>query len=153
MPRISRKTALALAVSASLVIGAGGMATAAVLKLPAFGFGSAAGARRVVTRGTIPRIVYHDHYVTTPAVQEQPATSSAGSGITPAPAPAPAPLPEPSPSRQARALPVAAAPVPPAPDPPTTQAPPTARPGAPANCREPEWDQEHLVWHCSNGDD
>ena len=43
MPRISRKTALALGVSASLVIGAGGMATAAVLKLPAFGFGSAAG--------------------------------------------------------------------------------------------------------------
>ncbi len=163
MPRISRKTALALGVSASLVIGAGGMATAAVLKLPAFGFGSAAGARRVVTRGTIPRIVYHDHYVTRPAVQEPPATSSAGSGITPAPAPAPAPLPlplpEPSPSRQARARPVAAAsvasaaPVPPPPDPPRTQAPPIARPAAPANCREPEWDQEHLVWHCSNGDD
>ena len=168
--RLTRKTMVALGISGAMTVMAGVSASAAVLDLPILGFGEAANQTAAPPQ-VIHRTVYDDHYVTTPTTPkaQAPATSggpksapttgasvpstgapaaapsfSAASASAPASAPAPAFTPSPT--------------EPPTTQPPTTQPPATTvgRPPAPAGCREPEWDAEHQIWHCSNsvaGDD
>ena len=71
--RINRTTAMALAASATLVVGSGVVASAAVLDLPVFGFGgheatgtAASPATTTPPPSVVEQTVYDDHYVTTP---------------------------------------------------------------------------------------
>jgi hypothetical protein len=168
--RLTRKTMVALGISGAMTVLAGVSASAAVLDLPILGFGEAANETAAPPQ-VVHRTVYDDHYVTTPttpkaqapaatsgapkaaATTGAPAPSTAAPSAAPtfsaasASAPAPAPTPAPAPAF-----------TPPPTEPPTTQPPATTvgRPPVPAGCREPEWDAEHQVWHCSNsgvGDD
>jgi hypothetical protein len=96
-----RTTARAFAVSATLVLGAGGVATAAVLQLPVLGFGPS-GVSATPPPPTAPppsvveRTIYHDHFVSIPG--------SGGGGTSRASAPTAhvsAPSAAPRPSRPA----------------------------------------------------
>jgi len=164
--RLTRKTMVALGISGAMTVLAGVSASAAVLDLPILGFGEAA-SETAAPPQVIHRTVYDDHYVTTPTTPkaQAPAATSGGpkaAATTGAPAPSTA-APTAAPNFSAASAPApAGAPAPaftPSPtEPPATEAPATTvgRPPVPAGCREPEWDAEHQVWHCSNsgvGDD
>ena len=155
MPTLTRKTRLALAVSSTLVLVAGLLATAAVFNLPFFGFG---GTGQAAEMKTIEQIVYDDHYVTPPTVREKAASDGGASSTKTEPPASPTTVVSP-PAAPAPALAVVSSPATAA-----TTAPPTATttratattaviPPPPAGCHEPEWDREHRVWQCSNGGD
>ncbi|MFN8024963.1 MAG: hypothetical protein U0W40_00995 [Acidimicrobiia bacterium] len=172
--RLTRKTMVALAASGALTVMAGVTASAAVLGLPILGFGEA--ASESAAPQVVHQTVYDDHYVTATTEPKPAATAAAGgsakgsggtggggSAATAGPAAA-APAVQAASTPQPVAAPVAATtpPTPTVTEPPKSdddEATPPAggtRPPIPAGCREPEWDSEHQVWHCSNtesGDD
>jgi len=150
--RFKRTTAMALAASATLVVGSGVVASAAVLDLPLFGFGHEATRSAASPATTTPPVsvveqtVYDDHYVTAPGAPSggtsgMPARVTAG-GAAAAPAPTAARAPAP--------VPATAPPAAPAPTAPPTTAPPASPGSPPPGCVEPQWDPEHKVWQCSN---
>jgi hypothetical protein len=163
--RLTRKTMVALGISGAMTVLAGVSASAAVLDLPILGFGEAANGTAAPPQ-VVHRTVYDDHYVTAPTTPKAQASATSGgpksAPTTGAPASS-AGAPAAAPNFSAASVPAPAnAPAPaftPSPtEPPATQPPATTvgRPPVPAGCREPEWDAEHQVWHCSNsvaGDD
>ena len=164
--RINRKTAMALAASAALVVGSGFVASAAVLHIPLFGFGheatrSAASSATATTPpvSVVDQTVYDDHYVTTPASTGAATVAATVSVPTTAAAVSASALNAPLGAAQAVSAPPSTTPpattATTAPAPPTPTSGPgttsTTRPAPPAGCREPEWDPEYHVWQCSTG--